>query len=47
MEMTEAETLTEVIRRALVVYDYLWEEKTKGGTVMIRYDDVENELVLI
>jgi len=47
MEETEAYSLTEVIRRALAVYDVLWEEKRKGGTTIIRNGTGEKELILI
>lgn len=47
MEETEADSLTEVIRRALAVYDVLWEEKRKGGTTIIRNGTGEKELILI
>lgn len=44
---TEADSLTEVIRRSLAVYEFLWKEKSKGAEVVIRTDDTEKELVLL
>lgn len=45
---TGADTLTEVIRRALAVYDLLIEEKDKGATPVLRSEDgKERELVLL
>lgn len=47
-ENTGADTMTEVVRRALAVYDYLWEQKTQGAKVMVqRGDDPPKELVLL
>jgi hypothetical protein len=51
-DQTEADSLTEVIRRSLAVYDYLWGEKSKGGKILIRTADKdgkpeERELVLL
>jgi hypothetical protein len=33
---TQADTLTEVIRRALAVYDFLWTEKAKGSRLVVK-----------
>jgi hypothetical protein len=45
--LTEADSLAEVVRRALLVYEYLWDEKRTGGTLIIKKDDKEKELVLL
>ncbi len=44
---TQADSLVEVIRRALAVYDYLWDEKGRGCVVVVRTDGKERELVLL
>jgi hypothetical protein len=45
---TQADSLTEVIRRALTVYDFIWREKIQGGTVLLRSPGgEERELVLM
>jgi len=51
-DLTEADSLTEVIRRSLAVYDFLWEERSKGGRILVRTvdgtgDTEERELVLL
>lgn len=47
-EQTDAESLSEVIRRSLAVYDFLWQEKSKGATTIIKDEDgKERELVLL
>lgn len=48
-DLTEADSLTEVIRRSLAVYDYLWNEKASGSVIMIkdRGNRQEKELVLL
>lgn len=47
--MSEADSLTEVIRRALIVYDALLTTVHEdGGKIIIRYPDgKENELMLV
>ena len=45
--VSEADSLSEVIRRALAVYDHLWSEKAKGGELIIRNDDGEKTLILL
>jgi hypothetical protein len=45
---TEADSLAEVIRRALAVYDFLWTERKRGGKLVVRgSDDTEHTVVLI
>jgi len=51
-DLTEADSLTEVIRRSLAVYDYLWGERSKGGKILVRTVNEdggveERELVLL
>lgn len=47
-DMTQAESMTEVIRRALAVYDFLWQCKQEGETPMVRAKDgKERELLLL
>ena len=46
-ETTDAHSLSEVVRRALATYDSLWEEKMRGGVVVVRLQDgKEKELLL-
>ena len=45
-ERTGAASFTEVIRRALAVYDFLWDEKT-GGSVVIRNAEGEEYKLLL
>lgn len=47
-DITQAESMTEVIRRALAVYDFLWSCKESGETPLIRSKDgKERELLLL
>jgi hypothetical protein len=47
-EVTQAESMTEVIRRALAVYDFLWHCKESGETPIVRSKDgKERELILL
>jgi len=46
-DRTQAETLVEVVRRALAVYSFVSDEKAKGSKVIIRDKDGERELVLM
>jgi len=39
--------MTQVIRKALAVYDFLWQEKSKGGKLVVKSEDGERELVLL
>jgi hypothetical protein len=47
-DRTQAATLVEVVRRALAVYSYLWDEKASCVKLMLR-DEAgrEKELVLL
>lgn len=44
---TGADSLTEVIRRSLAVYDYLWAEKSNGAKLIVKSDNDEKEVVLL
>lgn len=47
-ETTQADSMSEVIRRALAVYDFLWEAKQAGDKPILRSKDGnERELVLL
>jgi hypothetical protein len=43
---TQADSLTEVIRRALAVYDHLWTVKEQGGTIQVKDAEGLKELLL-
>lgn len=47
VERTDAESMSEVIRRALAVYDLLLLEVEIGGTVFVRYKDGSDNQVMI
>lgn len=47
VDHTEAENKTEVIRRALAVYDHLWAMKADGATLVVRHPDREDESLLL
>lgn len=40
------QSLSEVIRRALAVYDLLWSESKKGGSLIIRTPEGDREIIL-
>ena len=42
-----ADSLAEVIRRALAVYDFLWSESAQGGKLVVKGKQGEKELVLL
>jgi len=44
---TVARSLTDVVSRALAVYDYLWTQKKKGGKILVQDEDGTRELVLL
>lgn len=47
-DLTHADSMSEVVRRALAVYDFLLLEKSTGGVTFIRdKDGKERELFLI
>lgn len=45
--MTEAESLTEVIRRALAVYEALIEVRNRGGRVILEDEKRKSETLRI
>jgi hypothetical protein len=46
-EVTDASSISEVVRRALATYECLWDEKTRGGAVVVRTKGgAEKELLL-
>jgi Arc/MetJ-type ribon-helix-helix transcriptional regulator len=45
---TQADSMSEVVRRALTVYDFLWNEKSNGTVTILRsHDGTERELLLL
>jgi len=38
-DLTNADSMSEVVRRALAVYDFLWTEKSDGATTILRMKD--------
>jgi hypothetical protein len=46
-DRSQADTLVEVVRRALAVYDHLWAAKARGAKLVIRDQDGEQELFLL
>jgi hypothetical protein len=46
-EKTDADSLAEVVRRALTVYDLLCCERARGAQLIVRGPEGEKELVLI
>lgn len=45
---TKADSLLEVVRRALAVYDFLWAQTADGGTLVVKgKDGTEREVVLL
>jgi hypothetical protein len=47
-EKTGADSLAEVIRKALAVYDFLWTEREKGSDLVVRDSDSnDREVVLL
>jgi hypothetical protein len=46
-DRTEADSLVEVIRRALAIYDVLWDAKIKGDKVIIETAKGPRELLLV
>lgn len=45
-DQTNADSLAEVIRRALAVYDLLQKASAEGGKIVIENDDRQRELVI-
>jgi hypothetical protein len=47
-EDTEADSLTEVIRRALAIYELLWTQNSRGSQTILRLPDgSEREVLLV
>jgi hypothetical protein len=46
-DLTHADSMSEVIRRALAVYDCLWAEKVAGGITVIRDKDGKEKQLLL
>lgn len=46
MEETEAETITEVIKKSLAVYDYLLTQKKSGAKLIIQDEKGQREVIL-
>jgi Ribbon-helix-helix protein, copG family len=47
-DITNADSMSEVIRRAIAVYDFLWGEKAAGGVTVVRdKDGKERQLLLL
>ena len=44
---TSAETITELIRRSLAVYDYLWTQKKSGAKLIVQDENGQREIVLL
>ncbi len=44
---TEADSLTEVIRRALAVYELLWEQRKDGWETLVRRDGTERSVLIV
>ena len=43
---TQADSLAEVIRRALALYDTLWETTRDGSAVIIRTESIDREVLI-
>lgn len=44
---TRAESMAEVIRRALAVYDLVIDERAKGGAIILRHADGKEETLVM
>lgn len=44
---TEADSLTEVIRRALSVYELLWDQRQQGWETVVRRNGTEQSVLII
>jgi len=44
---THADSLTEVVRRALSLYDFVWAQKEKGGKLIVKDRNGEREVVVL
>jgi hypothetical protein len=47
-DITDADTMSEVVRRALALYDYIWSEKLNGSVPILRdKNGKDRELVIL
>jgi len=46
-DLTQADSLTEVVRRALAVYSFVVKAKVGGGKLLLRDDDGEHSIAII
>ena len=46
-EMSDSESVTEVVRRAMAVYDLVLSHMSDGGQIVLRHKDGSDELVKI
>jgi hypothetical protein len=46
-DLTDADTLVEVVRRALAVYDYVWTQKKEGARILVEDSEGTRELVIL
>ncbi|MBI3823442.1 MAG: hypothetical protein HY289_12300 [Planctomycetes bacterium] len=46
-DQTQANSLTEVVQRALAVYEFLHAEKQKGNQLIVKGEGGEKEVVLL
>jgi Arc/MetJ-type ribon-helix-helix transcriptional regulator len=44
-ERTHSDSMSEVVRRALAVYDFLWTQKDGGATTILRFTDGSETLL--
>jgi hypothetical protein len=44
---TGSRSLTDVVSRALAVYDFLWKQKREGGKVLVQDSEGTREIVLL
>jgi Arc/MetJ-type ribon-helix-helix transcriptional regulator len=44
-ERTHSDSMSEVVRRALAVYDFLWTQKDDGATTIVRFTDGSETLL--
>ncbi len=45
-EATEADSITDLIRRSLAIYDYLWSHKKAGSDLIIREKDGKEQAIV-
>jgi hypothetical protein len=44
-EVTNADSMSEVVRRALAIYDFLWEEQSRGSKTIIRSENGDEQIL--